>query len=100
MEIYRLYLLIIVLICIAAMNIYSFVLFYKDKQYAKTNQYRIPEKKLIGASFLLGGIGAYAGMQLFRHKTQHLKFKILMPIAALITISVYGWIVVDIFKYL
>lgn len=83
---------IILLIIIALLNIYSFSLFYRDKQYARTNRFRISERRLIMASFLLGGVGAFVAMRRVRHKTQHLKFQLLVPLAAVITLLVSGWV--------
>lgn len=78
-----------VLVLIAVLNLRSCYLFYKDKQLARANVYRISEKKLLQSSFLLGGIGAFLAMNLFRHKTQHLKFKILVPMALVFNLVVY-----------
>lgn len=76
---------IILLILIGLVNIYTFLLYFRDKQKARKRQYRIPEKKLLTATFLLGGIGAAFGMYGLRHKTKHLKFKLSVPIALFIT---------------
>lgn len=78
---------IILLILIGLVNTYTFMLYFMDKQKAKKRQHRIPEKKLLLPTFLLGGIGATVGMYGVRHKTKHLKFKLSVPIALLITLS-------------
>jgi len=75
------------LLAIAAVNLFTLVLFYTDKQRAIKRKYRIPEKKLLGFSFAFGGIGAWLGMTLFRHKTRHLIFRLSLPVAALLTLS-------------
>ena len=51
-----------------------------DKFFAKKDMWRIPEKTLILVAALGGAFGAYAGMQLFRHKTKHAKFNISIPV--------------------
>ncbi|PXV65515.1 uncharacterized membrane protein YsdA (DUF1294 family) [Dysgonomonas alginatilytica] len=61
-------------------NIVVFFLYGLDKRKAKTNKYRISEKTLLLSSFLWGATGAFLGMHVFRHKTKHAKFKILIPI--------------------
>lgn len=61
-------------------NAAGFLLMLVDKHRAKKNLWRIPEKTLIIVAFLGGSIGAYAGMQLFRHKTKHPKFYIGIPV--------------------
>ncbi|WP_218147211.1 DUF1294 domain-containing protein [Alkalibacterium subtropicum] len=76
----------LVLTAIGGMNIITFILFYSDKQRALKRKYRISEKQLLTCSFALGGVGAWLGMVVFRHKTRHLVFRISLPAAALITV--------------
>ncbi len=64
-------------------NIIVFFLYGLDKRKAKAHKYRISEKILILSSFLFGAIGAVLGMNIFRHKTKHAKFKILIPVSLL-----------------
>lgn len=84
---------IILLILIGLANSYTFFLYVMDKQKAKRSQYRIPEKKLLTATFILGGLGAAIGMYGIRHKTKHMKFKISVPIALLMTVGTLYFIV-------
>jgi uncharacterized membrane protein YsdA (DUF1294 family) len=63
-------------------NVIVFFLYGTDKLKAKLGAWRISEKTLLLCAFLLGGVGAWAGMETFRHKTLHLSFRILVPIAA------------------
>lgn len=71
------------------MNIYTYFLFYIDKKRAVANKrHRISERRLLISAFLMGGVGAYISMNVNRHKTKHTNFKILVPIAALLTILV------------
>ncbi|HBI72639.1 MAG TPA: DUF1294 domain-containing protein [Lachnospiraceae bacterium] len=55
-----------------------------DKRRAIRNRWRIPERTLLLIAFLGGGIGSFLGMRIFRHKTKHRKFVILLPIAAVL----------------
>jgi len=57
-----------------------------DKQKAKRKAWRIPERTLILIAFLGGGPGSLLGMYTFHHKTKHNKFRILIPIAAMLTL--------------
>ena len=70
------YLILYLLIVNAA----AFLLMLIDKIKARKNLWRIPEKTLMGAALMGGSIGAYAGMQIFRHKTKHPKFYIGIPV--------------------
>jgi len=65
-----------------------------DKSRAKNNKWRISEATLITVAFLMGGIGALLGMHVLRHKTQHVKFKICVPLAVVINIAVIVAIIV------
>lgn len=69
-----------VLIYILLINILGFLLMYIDKQKAIKNEWRISEATLISISIIGGSFGVYLGMNKFRHKTKHNKFKIGIPI--------------------
>ncbi len=75
-------------------NFTAFILYYSDKRKAVNHNWRIPEATLIGVSFAGGGIGAYAAMKLFRHKTKHLKFTLLVPISIILHILAVIFVVV------
>lgn len=77
----------LILIFIFLANIISLTLFYIDKKRARNHKSRISEKTLLTSAFLLGGIGAWFGMNQFRHKTKHTVFKISVPLAAVITLG-------------
>lgn len=69
-------------------NMIVFAVYGIDKRKSIKNKWRIKEATLISFAFLMGGAGAITGMSVFRHKTKHLKFKILVPLALLINIAV------------
>ena len=71
---------IILTIYFLAVNIVSFIMFYSDKQKAIKHKWRIPEASLLMSAFIGGSFGAYSAMKIFRHKTKHPKFYILVPI--------------------
>ncbi len=71
-----------------AMSVIGFVLMGADKRRAEKGACRIPEKVLFGVSFLLGGVGSLVGMFVFRHKTKHASFRILLPLSALWSLAV------------
>jgi uncharacterized membrane protein YsdA (DUF1294 family) len=64
------------------MNLIGLIVMKIDKDRAKKHQYRISEKTLWLIAVFGGAIGTTAGMQLFRHKTKHLNFKIGFPFLA------------------
>ena len=83
MKYFLLYLLLI--------NAIAFVLMLADKQKARKNRWRIPERTLIGSALLGGSLGALLGMYTFRHKTKHLKFTLGVP-AILIGQLLLAWL--------
>lgn len=75
------------------MNAAAFLLMLIDKQKARKNKWRIPEAVLIGSAIIGGSLGAWAGMQLFRHKTKHNKFVLGIPfiIGVQVLLAVVYW---------
>ena len=65
-----------VVIYLVVMNLITCILYGVDKLKAIARGRRTPERVLLGFTFWGGSIGALIGMQVFRHKTQHLKFQI------------------------
>lgn len=75
-----------------AINIIAFAAYGIDKWKAKHGKWRISEMSLILLAFLGGALGALLGMRMFRHKTQHWKFKILVPLALTLWVVAIGYI--------
>ena len=68
-------------------NILTFVVFGIDKWKAKQGSWRISEATLLMLAVIGGTIGALLGMQVWRHKTMHLKFKYGLPLILLAQIA-------------
>jgi uncharacterized membrane protein YsdA (DUF1294 family) len=68
----------LVIAAILAVNVCLFLLYGYDKRQACRDGWRIPEKTLLLWS-CAGPFGAIAGMGLFRHKTQKMKFALIVP---------------------
>ncbi len=66
----------VILIWIAIMSCWAFMTMGFDKRQAKKKKSRVPEKNLWLLAIVGGGIGAYLGMQVFRHKTRHTSFRV------------------------
>jgi len=69
------------LICFAAVNLLTFLLYVIDKRKAIRGKRRIRERTLIFFTLTLGGIGAIVGMKLANHKTKKTKFRVVAVIA-------------------
>ncbi|MBO4689291.1 MAG: DUF1294 domain-containing protein [Paludibacteraceae bacterium] len=70
----------IILIYLAAINVVTFFLYGIDKWKAKRSKWRVSEAALICMAVLGGSIGAWLGMKVWHHKTQHTKFKYGLPL--------------------
>ena len=74
-----------------AINFAAFAAFGIDKRLAEANAWRISEARLLGLALVGGSPGAYAGRQLFRHKTRKQPFSSeLHGIAALQVVALAG----------
>ena len=81
----------VVLLWLLFLTVITFILCAADKFAAKKQMRRVPEKTFFLLSALGGSIGMYAGMLTFRHKTQHKKFTILVPLFLIAWIAGLGW---------
>ena len=77
----------ILLAALLFVNLLAFALYGIDKLKAKKGAWRIPESTLLLVAFLGGSLGALLGMELFRHKTKHAKFKVLVPLFLILHIA-------------
>ncbi|MDV0444981.1 hypothetical protein MmiAt1_05330 [Methanimicrococcus sp. At1] len=71
------------------LNIIAFAAYGLDKTKASLNKWRVPEKTLLILAFF-GPFGAYAGMLVFRHKTQKKPFTWAVPLFMLIHLILIG----------
>lgn len=76
-----------IIISYVVWNVIVCLVYGIDKYKAKKNAWRIPEKTLILCALVFGAVGAYAGMKLFRHKTRHTTFKIIIPTLAVLNLA-------------
>ena len=83
------------MLCVYAVviNIVLFAVMGLDKYKARNGLWRIPEKTLFGLAIAGGSIGGILGMQLFRHKTRHLSFKLGFPAILIGQLALIGFVV-------
>ena len=81
--------LIVYILCLC--SVITLLLFGIDKGRAIRHKWRISERTLLIASSF-GGIGGLLGMLLFHHKTRKWKFRILVPLFALIDALVIAFL--------
>ena len=85
--------LYIILTYLIAINILTFIVYGNDKRKARKNKWRTPESTLLMLAFIGGAYGAWLGMRVFRHKTKHWKFKILVPLFLILQLALAGWLI-------
>ena len=86
----------IILFYYAAINLLLLILMGIDKIKAIKNKWRIPESTLFIFSLLGGFFGGFAGMYLFRHKTQKLSFHVVY----LVSFILHTLLLVLFYKYI
>jgi uncharacterized membrane protein YsdA (DUF1294 family) len=79
------------LVAYLIMNIVGVLIMGEDKKRAKKHQYRIREKTLWLIAWLGGAVGTTIGMQVYRHKTKHLSFKVGFPVLAIVELCLLSY---------
>ena len=81
----------VLLICLALINVVTFLTYGDDKRRAKRpGARRIPEKTLLLMAALGGSPGALAGMRVFHHKTRHWYFRYGVPAMRFLQLALLG----------
>lgn len=82
-----------VLAHLALMSLITLALFAIDKRRsARSGTRRVAERVLLGFAALGGAAGGVLGMTLLRHKTKHLRFRLLIPLLALLHAGAVVWL--------
>ena len=76
---------------LAIINVATFLTFGIDKLKARQSKWRVREAALLMLAVLGGSLGAWLGMQVWRHKTLHNKFRYGVP-AILIIHLIILWV--------
>lgn len=74
-------------VLLIVMSLIAFIAYGRDKKLAQKGKYRTSERTLLLMATCFGGIGAFAGMQVFRHKTKHTRFRILVPLNMILQLA-------------
>ena len=73
-------------------NVVAFFAYGIDKWKSQHNRWRIPESVLLVLAAVGGSVGAWLGMQAWRHKTQHKKFQYGVPAIFVAQVAVVVWL--------
>ena len=85
----------VVLIYLAVINVVTFFMYGIDKWKAKKSKWRIRETALLGLAVLGGSIGAWLGMKVWHHKTQHKKFRYGVPAIIIIQLALIVYFIIS-----
>lgn len=85
----------IIVLYLVFINVLTFLLYGIDKWKAKRSRWRIPESVLLGMAAVGGSVGAWLGMRVWRHKTQHKRFRYGVPAILVVQIVLLVWAVVN-----
>ncbi|MBI1851301.1 MAG: DUF1294 domain-containing protein [Planctomycetes bacterium] len=75
-----------------ATNVVAFLLFAIDKQRARRERSRIPERVLLGEVLVGGTVGGLVAMLAFRHKTASGRFLAGFALIALAQVALAAWL--------
>lgn len=75
------------IIYLIIINVVTFCLYGADKRRARRKMWRVPEAVLLLFGLLGGSIGAGLAMHFLRHKTQHKKFTIGVPLIFILQVG-------------
>ena len=82
------YLLYGLLFYLATINLIAFLLYGIDKWKARHDKWRVTEARLLSISLLGGSLGAFLGMKVWHHKTQHNKFRFSLPLILILHLAI------------
>ncbi|MBQ3733719.1 MAG: DUF1294 domain-containing protein [Bacteroidales bacterium] len=82
----------VIVFSLVIINLFTFLLYGIDKWKAKRARWRIPESVLLGMAMIGGSVGAWLGMRVWHHKTQHKKFRYGVPAILVVQVILLVWI--------
>ncbi len=78
----------IAIIYFIIISLFAIVFTVKDKKRAIKNKWRVKESTLFLLAFLGGSLAEYLTMKAIRHKTQHKRFMIGLPVIMILQLTV------------
>lgn len=79
------------LVWLIFINAVAYIVMSDDKRRARQRKERIPEKTLFLLAAIGGAPGVLLAMQLKRHKTKHVSFRIGIPALLVLNAALYGY---------
>ncbi len=76
---------------LAVMSLVTFAAYGWDKRQARQHGRRTPERRLHALALLGGWPGGWVGRSVFRHKTLHPSFAVVLALSALLWVGIAVW---------
>jgi len=86
-----------VLFYFLVVNIAAFIMYGIDKARARNRRWRVSERALLLPAVLGGAWGSAAGMLVFRHKTRHRRFRVVVAVSLIVYMAVITFLLARIF---
>lgn len=77
----------LLIVYVATVNVVAFVVYGVDKYKAQKAKWRVRESALLLLAAIGGSAEAWLGMEIWRHKTRHPKFRYGVPAILLIQLA-------------
>ena len=77
---------------VVVLSLVTYGLFAWDKRRARLDKRRVSEANLLWLCVLGGSVGAWFAMGRLRHKTKHMRFRLLAPAALLAHLAAIIWL--------
>lgn len=83
----------IFLIYYAIIAVVSVIITVRDKNAAKSGEWRVSEAMLMGIGLIGGALPMYVTMKQIRHKTKHTKFMVGLPAEMVLHLVIIGLVI-------
>lgn len=83
--------MIALLLYLAIINLVAYIIMGVDKSRSKAGTWRVPEKHLLLIALGGGAVGILLAMRVFKHKTRHTRFTMLIPVMLLLHALLMIW---------
>ena len=83
----------VLLVHLAILSLVTIIVFALDKGLAASSRRRVSEANLLWLSALGGAAGGLVGVLLFRHKSRHWRFRVLIPLALALQLALFAYLV-------
>jgi uncharacterized membrane protein YsdA (DUF1294 family) len=89
---------LVILACLAGVNLVTFGMYAWDKHAAARNRRRIPERSLLTAALLGGSPAAFVAGRMMRHKTVKRSFRVRFALVVVIQLALVALLLCSMYR--